>query len=196
MEVENQGYIHYNKGSVILYCLRDFVGEDSLNKAFRTLVDTFGYAEPPYPTALDMYRELEKVVPDSLEYLLIDGFKRITLYNNRLEEAKARMLPDSTYEVSVEVFGEKNYADSMGRETPAAMNDWMDVSILRFPKVGRKADKSKNDVPLVHRRVRLKSGKNVFTFMVDEKPMRAEIDRGHLFIDRVMTDNGKKVEVE
>ena len=196
LEVENQGYIHYNKGSVILYCLRDFVGEDSLNKAFRTLVDTFGYAEPPYPTALDMYRELEKVVPDSLEYLLIDGFKRITLYNNRLEEAKARMLPDSTYEVTVEVFGEKNYADSMGRETPAAMNDWMDVSILRFPKVGRKADKSKNDVPLVHRRVRLKSGKNVFTFVVDEKPMRAEIDRDHLFIDRVMTDNGKKVEVE
>ena len=196
MEVENQGYIHYNKGSVILYCLRDFVGEDSLNKAFRALVDTFGYAEPPYPTALDMYRELDKVVPDSLDYLLVDGFKKITLYNNRVEEATARMLPDSTYEVKLKLWGEKNYADSLGRETPAGMNDWMDVSILRQPAVGRKADKSLNDVPLLHKRVRLKSGWNEFTFIVDRKPMRAEIDRDHLFIDRVMEDNGKKVEVE
>jgi aminopeptidase N len=196
IEVENQGYIHYNKASVILYCLRDFVGEDSLNKAFKTLVDTFAYAEPPYPTALDMYRELEKVVPDSLEYLLIDGFKKITLYNNRVEKATAHLLPDSTYEVKIELFGEKNYADSLGRETPAPMNDWLDVSILRYPKFGKKADKSKNDVPLLQKRVRLKSGMNTLTFIVDEKPMQAVIDRDNLFFDRVMTDNLKKVEVE
>ena len=59
-----------------------------------------------------------------------------------------------------------------------------------------KADKSLNDVPLVHKRVRLKSGKNTLTFTVDKKPMRVEIDRDHLFIDRVMDDNGKKVDVE
>ena len=195
MEVENQGYIHYNKGSVILYCLRDFVGEDNLNRAFRALVDTFGYAEPPYPTALDMVRELEKVVPDSLDYLLEDGFKRITLYNNRMEEATARMLADSTYEVKLKLWGEKNHADSLGRETPAAMNDWLDVSVLRYPAIGRNADKSLNDVPLVHQRLRLKSGWNELTFIVDRKPLRAEIDRDHLFIDRVMDDNSKKVEV-
>lgn len=196
LEVENQGYIHYNKGSVVLYCLRDFVGEDKLNQAFRNLVDTFAYAEPPYPTALDMYRELEQVVPDSLEYLLIDGFKKITLYNNRVDKATARMLPDSTYEVTVEIFGEKNYADSLGRETPATMNDWMDVSITRVPKFGAKADKSLNEVPLVHQRLRLKSGVNKLTFIVPEKPMQAVIDRDNLFFDRVMQDNVKKVEVE
>nr|MBP7515924.1 hypothetical protein [Flavobacteriales bacterium] len=196
LEVENQGYIHYNKGSVVLYGLRDFVGEDSLNKAFKALVDTFGYAEPPYPTALDMYRELEKVVPDSLDYLLEDGFKKITLYGNRMEEATAHMLPDSTYEVKLRIHGEKNYADSLGRETTAVMNDWMDVSILRYPAFGRKADKSKNDVPLLQKRLRLKSGMNELTFIVEEKPMQAVIDRDNLFFDRVMLDNLKKVEVE
>ena len=196
MEVENQPYVHYNKASVVLYGLRDFVGEENLNRAFKALVDTFAYAEPPYPTALDMYRELEQVVPDSLEYLLIDGFKRITLYNNRVDKASARMLPDSTYEVTLELFGEKNYADSLGRETPAPMNDWMDVSILRYPKLGRKADKSLNEVPLVQQRLRLRSGVNKLTFIVQEKPMQAVIDRDNLFFDRVMQDNVKKVEVE
>lgn len=196
LEVENQGYIHYNKGSVILYGLRDFVDEEQLNTAFRALVDTFGYAEPPYPTALDLYRELEKVVPDSLNYLLVDGLKKITLYNNRVDTATARMLPDSTYEVSLTLWGEKNYADSLGRETPAPMNDWMDVSIMRVPKFGAKADKSKNDVPLVHQRIRLKSGVNKLTFNVAEKPLQAVIDRDHLFIDRVMSDNMKSVVVK
>ncbi len=36
---------------------------------------------------------------------------------------------------------------------------------------------------------------NTFTFQVEKKPMRAEIDRDHLFIDRVMDDNGKKVDI-
>lgn len=196
LQVENQGYIHYNKASVILYCLRDFVGEENLNKAFKNLVDTFAYAEPPYPTALDMYRELDKVVPDSLDYLLQDGFKRITLYNNRVEAATAHMLPDSTFEVKLKLWGEKNYSDSLGRETPAPMNDWMDVTVLRYPAVGRKADKSLNEVPLLQRRLRLKSGWNEFTFIVGKKPMQAVIDRDNLFFDRVMQDNLKKVEVE
>jgi ABC-2 type transport system permease protein len=106
------------------------------------------------------------------------------------------MLPDSTYEVTLELFGEKNYADSLGRETPATMNDWMDVSILRYPKLGRKADKSLNEVPLVHQRLRLRSGVNKLTFSVPEKPMQAVIDRDNLFFDRVMQDNVKKVDVE
>ncbi|MEZ4806005.1 MAG: M1 family aminopeptidase [Flavobacteriales bacterium] len=193
LEVENQGYIHYNKGSIVLYGLRDFVGEDSLNKAFRALVDTFAYAEPPYPTALDMYRELKKVVPDSLSYLLEDGFKHITLYNNRVDSATARTLPDSTWEVTVQLWGEKNHADSLGRETPAPMNDWIDVSIMRYPKFRPKADRSLNDIPLLQRRVRLVSGRNVCTFTVSEKPLRVVIDRDHLFIDRVLEDNGRKV---
>lgn len=29
MRVKNQGYIHYNKASVILYGMREFLGEDT-----------------------------------------------------------------------------------------------------------------------------------------------------------------------
>ncbi|HNU57384.1 MAG TPA: hypothetical protein PKN30_12415, partial [Flavobacteriales bacterium] len=129
-------------------------------------------------------------------YLLEDGFKHITLYNNRVDSASARMLPDSTWEVTLQLWGEKNHADSLGRETPAPMNDCIDVSILRYPRFGAKADKSLNDVPLLQRRIRLVSGRNTFTFKVAEKPLRAEIDRDHLFIDRVMEDNEHAIELE
>jgi aminopeptidase N len=192
MQVENQPYIHYNKGSVVLYCLREFLGEETLNKAFRSLVDSFGYAEPPWPSALDMYRAIEQVTPDSLTYLLEDNLKYITLYNNKVTEAKATMHPDSSWTVTVKLTAEKMHADSLGRETPVPMADWIDVAIPRWPVFGK--DKDLNDVPLAQRRVLLHTGENTLTFDVPSKPAAAEIDPDHLFFDREPTDNRLKVE--
>ncbi|MBL7964933.1 MAG: ABC transporter permease [Flavobacteriales bacterium] len=189
LEVESQGYIHYNKGSVVLYCMRSFLGEDTLNKAFRALVDSFAYRPPPYPTALDMYRELDRVTPDSLTYLLEDNFMYITLYNNRVLSATAQQQPDSSYRVTIRLHAEKNHADTLGRETPIEMNDWIDVALLQEP--GK--DEEEGAI-LVMQRVRLKSGENTVTLVSRKKPARAAIDPMHLFFDRVPGDNAKKVE--
>ena len=43
MRVENQQYIHYNKGSVVLYGLRDFLGEERMNAGLRHFVDSFTF---------------------------------------------------------------------------------------------------------------------------------------------------------
>ena len=40
-KVENQGYIHYGKGSLILYALQDYIGEDSVNAALRSFLSEF-----------------------------------------------------------------------------------------------------------------------------------------------------------
>ncbi|MEM9051373.1 MAG: M1 family aminopeptidase, partial [Bacteroidota bacterium] len=78
-KVENQGYIHYGKGSVILYALQDYIGVDSVNAALKAFLEEYRYAEPPYPTAYDFLDQLEPRVPDSLHYLINDWFKEITL---------------------------------------------------------------------------------------------------------------------
>ncbi|HRH71175.1 MAG TPA: M1 family aminopeptidase [Flavobacteriales bacterium] len=189
LQVENQGYIHYNKGSVVLYCMREFLGEDTLNSAFKALVDSFAYGAPPYPTALDMYRELDRVTPDSLTYLLEDNFKYITLYNNRLLSAKSTMGKDSSWTITLELTAEKNHADSLGRETAIPMNDWIDIGFLTEPA------EDKEDGELISKtRERLRTGKNTFTYTLPKKPYQAAIDPDHLFFDRVPDDNVKKVE--
>src|SRR5699024_8618859 len=48
-KVENQQYIHYGKGSVILYALGQMIGTDSLNGALRSFLDKYKYKNPPYP---------------------------------------------------------------------------------------------------------------------------------------------------
>jgi len=85
VKTEGQSYIHYNKGSLLLYALQDFIGEDSVNAALRNYIDEFAWVEEGYPTTLDLMRHLKGATPDSLQYLITDMFERITLYENRME---------------------------------------------------------------------------------------------------------------
>jgi len=192
LTVENQSYIHYNKGSVMLYGLREFLGEDALNRAFSHMVDSFGYAEPPYPTSLDMYRAMRAVTPDSLLYLLDDNITRITLYNNGVQEVTARMEADSSWTVDVLITAAKMYSDSLGVETEAPMDDWIDVAVM--PKMRFGKDKEMSDIPLARQRLKLRTGENRLSFRVSEQPGAVEIDPDHLFFDRLPADNRKKVE--
>jgi aminopeptidase N len=43
MRVENQGYIHYRKGSLVMYALKDYLGEEAVNRALRELIKNHAY---------------------------------------------------------------------------------------------------------------------------------------------------------
>lgn len=183
-QVENQAYLHYGKGSLILYALQDYIGEDKVNQALRDFLEEYRYAEPPYPTSLDFLRHLEPQVPDSLHYLIEDWFKQITLYDFRLKEATYEE-KEGKYWVELTLENKKLRADTIGNETEAALNDWVDIALFE----DRDAEK-----PLLMKRMKLKSGEQTLTFTVDSKPVKAAIDPKRLLIERVYKDNYKVVE--
>ena len=45
MYTEHQQYIHYQKASVIMYGLKEMIGENKVNEALRSLLDTFAYRD-------------------------------------------------------------------------------------------------------------------------------------------------------
>jgi aminopeptidase N len=187
LEVENQGYLHYNKASTVMYYLKEMIGEDRVNVALKNLVDSFAYREPPYPTAYELVHRLEKQTPDSLQYLIRDLFKKITLFDNRVMEAKTKKIGNA-YETTITVQTSKIYADSIGRETTAVLDDWIMVGLLAKPDEGKKYGK-----PLEMRRLRMRGKKGTFVFITKEKPWQAGIDPYSYLVDRVPNDNLKKV---
>jgi aminopeptidase N len=187
LEVENQGYLHYNKASTVMYYLKEMIGEDQVNVALKNLVDSFAYREPPYPTAYELVHRLEKQTPDSLQYLIRDLFKKITLFDNRVMEAKTKKIGNA-YETTITVQTSKIYADSIGRETTAVLDDWIMVGLLAKPDEGKKYGK-----PLEMRRLRMRGKKGTFVFITKEKPWQAGIDPYSYLVDRVPDDNLKKV---
>ncbi|MBK9760858.1 MAG: ABC transporter permease [Flavobacteriales bacterium] len=182
MKVENQQYIHYNKGSVLMYGLRDFIGEARVNSAYRAFVDSFAFKGAPYPTTLDLYRSLELVTPDSLHYLLEDGMKHITFCRNAVTEAKVEANADGSWNVMATITGTKLHADSLGKEAEVPMNDWLDVAV-ELEGGGE-----------MKQRLRLRSGVNTVRLVVARKPKAVVVDPDHLFFDREGEDDRKKVE--
>jgi len=187
MKSESQQYIHYSKASVVMYYLKEMIGENKVNQALQSLLDSFAYQQPPYATSLSAVRAFRKVTPDSLQYLIDDLFENITLFSNRTMEATYKKI-GTQYIVTIKTNSEKFRADSLGTETSIPLADYIDIGVFAAP-----TNKSNLGKPLVLQRFKLLKKENTFTFTTNEIPYQAGIDPYNYLIDRIPDDNIKKV---
>jgi len=185
-----QGYIHYRKGSVVLYYLKEMIGEDAVNRALRRIVQKYAYAQPPYPTSWVLVDEFRQETPPDLQYLIKDLFEDITIFSNRTLEAAAEKRPDGRYDVILRIETHKYKADPKGNETEVPLDDWIEVGAFAKPGKGKQYGAT-----LYRQRIHLTSTKSTQSFTVDQAPDRAGIDPFLLLVDRIPDDNVKKVEV-
>ncbi len=54
--VENQPYIHYQKGTLAMYWLREVVGEATVNRALQRLIQQYAFKPAPYPNTADLLK--------------------------------------------------------------------------------------------------------------------------------------------
>lgn len=188
MKTENQQYIHYNKASIVMYYLKEMVGEKNVNQAMSNLIKEYAYKNPPYATSIAAVNEFKKVTPDSLQYIISDMFENITLFSNRMLEAKYKKV-GTEYEVTLKTTSEKFRANSLGKETAIPVADYIDIGVFAKPD----NDKNLGKV-LVYKRLKINKKDNTYTFKTKELPYQAGIDPYNYLIDRVPDDNVKKVE--
>jgi ABC-2 type transport system permease protein len=184
LEVDDHPHVSYGKGAVALYTLREHIGTEAVNGALRRFLEKYRGSGPPYPTSLDLYAELRAVTPPSLYPLLTDLFETMTLWDVKTQSAAARRLPDGTYEVTLEVIAQKLRADGIGVETPAPMNDFVEVGVFAPGKTD----------PLSLVRHRIRSGKQTIRVIVPQEPSRAGVDPNRKLIERERDDNVVGVE--
>jgi ABC-2 type transport system permease protein len=182
--VEDQPYVHYRKGSLAMYALRDAIGEDNVNAALREVIAKWAFQGPPYVRTVDLLDAFRRHTPPEQQSLIEDLFETITLYDNKATAASSVKTADGKYRVTLTVEAKKLRADGEGNEKPVAINDWVDVGLL-----GPKDD----EVLLIEKR-RITQPKSTFELVVAKPPARAGIDPLNKLIDRNPTDNIRKVE--
>ncbi|HXX21834.1 MAG TPA: M1 family aminopeptidase [Terriglobia bacterium] len=183
-----QGYIYYRKASVVLYYLKEMIGEDKVNAALRKLIQQYAYKAPPYPTSWALVDALSEQTPPQYQYLIKDLFEDITLFSNRTLEASARQRPDGHYDVTIDIETHKFKADAKGNETEVPLNDWIDIGAFAKPEKGRKYGRT-----LYRDRVHVTQAHSSYTFTASELPDQAGVDPFLLLVDRLPEDNTKKV---
>lgn len=176
--VENQPYIHYNKGSVVMYALQDYIGEENVNRALKALVEESAYKGPPYPNATIFLKHIRAVTPPHLQYVIDDMFENIILFDNRATKATWKELPDGKFQVKMNITAKKRKADKTGKEEDVALADWIDVGVL-----------DEKGVPIFLEKRKFEKEENEITLIVDRKPAKAGIDPLNKLIDRRPKDN-------
>lgn len=188
MLVENQPYIHYNKGSLAMYALRDLIGDDAMNRALKRFVADKAFQKPPFTTSRELLGYFEAETPDSLKYVLDDLFRTITLWDNSVEEASVTKRPDGKYDVSMHIRTAKLRADSLGNEKAIRMSDLVDVGIFGEPDAMSALGK-----PIFVEKRRMSAGDTTLHVVVDKAPRSVGIDPFNKLIDRNPQDNVMKV---
>lgn len=185
---ENQQYIHYNKGSLVMYALRDYIGEEKMNAAIRGFLDAEKFRGPPYPTSLELVDSLRAATPDSLKYLIKDMFETITLYELKADSAIATDAPDGRYRLDLYLTSKKLRADSLGAETTIPMRDWVDVGVYTRPPRGVQSP-DKDGVSIYLEKQLIHDGSQHLVLTTALLPSRAGIDPLHKLISRLTTAN-------
>lgn len=185
--VEDQGYIHYRKGAVVMYLLQDRLGEDRVNAMLRTLLDTYRFKSQPYPRSLDLVNGFRGLARTPAERALVsDLFDRITLYDLKAKTASVRKRADGLFETTLSVDAAKVYASGTGKETAAPLSDTIAIGLFaQKPGIGAFAAK---DVIVMERRP-IHSGVQTITIVSRRKPAFAGIDPYTTYIDRNSDDN-------
>jgi ABC-2 type transport system permease protein len=124
---ENQQYIHYEKGSVVMYALKDYLGEDTLNAALRRYVKKTAYQDAPFTTSLEFYEFIKSATPDSLKETVKDMFERIVVFDNGIKSWTSVKTPEGKYKVTALVNSNKTKSDSVGKGKEVNPNDWIDI---------------------------------------------------------------------
>ena len=114
--VKDQPYIHYRKGALTMYWLKEVVGEDVVNRSMRKFLSEYAFKAAPYPSSTDFLRILRAEAGPQHDQLITDLFEKITLYDMKASNAIAKKVGDK-YQVTFDVEGRKLYADGEGRET-------------------------------------------------------------------------------
>jgi ABC-2 type transport system permease protein len=189
--VENQGYIHYQKGGLAMYLLKEEVGVEAVDRTLRRLLSEFAFKPAPYANASDFLRVLREEAGPDHERLITDLFERITLYDLKLETAKSVKLADGRWQTTLAVRARKMYVDGKGKETSTPIDGNFEVGL--FTAEPGKSDFTRKSVLSFERHV-LRDGMQEIIVYTAEKPIFAGVDPYNKRIDRDTDDNVLKIE--
>jgi len=179
---ERQAWIHYHKGSLVMYTLQDYLGEATVNNVLASYVEDVAFQEPPYTTSLELVDRFRNATPKRFAYLIDDLFTSVTLHDNRCVSAFATKRPDGRFEVKIAVECRKYRGTRSVGKKQIPIADWIDVAVTNAAGEFQYLEKH-----------RFNSSSKTLTVVVSETPRDAGIDPKHLLIDTKPGNNTVQV---
>ena len=114
--VMSQDYVSYRKGESAMYTVKEFIGEEAINRSLRRLISDYAYAGNP--TTIDYLDILKEEAGPNHVSLIEDLFKRVTFYDKLISDIQIESLADGQYKVILTAMISKYYDDNESLTLP------------------------------------------------------------------------------
>ncbi|KFE70457.1 ABC transporter permease/M1 family aminopeptidase [Hyalangium minutum] len=185
--VDDQPYLFYAKGALVMAALHDLIGEAPINGALRALVAQAA-AGGPAPTVRDLIGHLRRATPAEHHALLDEWWSQTVLYDLSVTSATATRLPDGRYQVDARIDAARTQVRD-GQETALAMDGTVEVALYAESSGGPAAGAP--PLSVVRQVIR---GPTDLSLIVDQRPEFVAIDPQLRRIDRKPDNNVRKIE--
>jgi ABC-2 type transport system permease protein len=193
IKVENQPYLHYNKGALVLYLIKDRLGEAAVNHALRDFLTRYRYKGPPYPLSTDFEKCLLEVTKPEDKILVRHLLEDIMLLDLRSDYATSELQSDGTYKTKFAVYAHKYFADGQGNYTEAPLDESIDVGC--FASDPTSESMPEKDVLLLERKRITSVAEGQWVYVVTKtRPRYVAIDPYYKWITR--NERGRTTEVK
>jgi ABC-2 type transport system permease protein len=174
-------HLPYDKGLVVMYQLRQLIGEQAINKALKSLLVKHKYPNPPADSR-DLLRELYLVSHPRKHPRINELFKQVVIYNSKMESAAAVKTGVNSYQTSFSGSVIKFREDGNGKQNVLPPEPQIEVCLYTDDM-----EWEVRSFPVVKGRVR-------GTFQSAKKPVRIVIDPHLKTLDSFVADNEKTVD--
>ena len=185
LDVAGQGYVHYFKGGVAMYTLRDPLGARAVNEALRRFRERYSAPNAPAATSHALYAELRRWCRTRCGRCSRTSSSTSRSGTCAPTPCTQRRTAPAPWGVTLYVNASKVRADSVGKQTPIPMDDLVEVGVFT-EGTGNPGDLGET---LYLQQHRIHSGKQTMSVVVLRRPAHAGIDPYRKFIERERDDN-------
>lgn len=170
-------YISYGKGAMIFNALSQYVGEENMNANLQDFLLKYHSKHGVYPTSSMLIDHLKANVPDSLSYMVADGFRDIILHDMALENVEVAEASNGQFSIEVGLLANKtSFLSNKGESV--AINDFVQLGFY---------DHQGELIAL--KTVKVDEQKWSGEFMLGEEPARVVVDPNLLLIEKDIDNN-------
>lgn len=186
IDADHERYLNYGKGPVVFTALKELLGEQKLNSAFKQLIESHQYTLSA--TTDDLLSALLGIADDSQKGLMQDWLTKVIEYDLSINNAVVSELPDGRYEVVIDVKALRLLTDKDGLVSEIGLDEAINIALYRAHP-GRKSTEA-----LSIENQLINQTNSTITLIVEDKPSYVMIDPNYTRLDKDLSNNINKIE--
>jgi hypothetical protein len=186
IDADHERYLTYGKGPVVFTALKELLGEQKLNTAFKQLIESHQYTLSA--TTNDLLSALLDIADDSQKGLIQDWLTKVIEYDIAINNAVVSELPDGRYEVVIDVKALRLSTDKDGKVSEVGIDEPIKIALYNMHPERINTDAITIESQLVNQTY------STIILIAEDKPSYVIIDPNYTRLDKNLTDNLEKIE--